>query len=77
MTSETMEIKQQVLQELATSNRLIGDIAADYGLTKRTIYTWVKAEQNSKNKASKAIKVSRLKSKLAALNDELQQLQVV
>lgn len=72
----SIELKQQVLKELATSNRLIADIADDYGLTRRTVYTWIKSEQNVKNKRAKAIKVSRLKTKLAEINDELQELQV-
>lgn len=70
------ELKQQVLKELATSNRLIADVAQDHGLTHRTIYAWIKSEQNAKSKRAKAIKVSRLKTKLAELNDELQELQV-
>lgn len=76
MTMLSNELKQQVLKELATSNRLIADVADDYGLTRRTIYSWIKSEQNSKSKRAKAIKVSRLKTKLAELSDELEELQV-
>lgn len=76
MTMLSNELKQQVLKELATSNRLIADIAEDYGLTRRTVYTWIKNEQNGKSKRAKAIKVSRLKTKLAELSDELEELQV-
>lgn len=77
MNTSNVEIKQQVLNELAVSNRLIGDVADDFGLPRRTVYSWLKAEQNSKSKKSKAIKVSKLKSKLAELSDELEQLQLV
>jgi len=76
MNTPSIAVKEQVLQELATGNRLIGDLAEDYGVTRRTIYAWIKSEQRPADNKSKAIKVSKLKSKLAQINDELQQLQI-
>ena len=50
MTICDLETKRKVLAELEASNRLIGDIADDYGLSHRTVYNWVKVTRNSRKK---------------------------
>ena len=50
MTICDLETKSKVLAELENTNRLIGDIADDYGLSHRMVYNWIKVTRKSRKK---------------------------
>ena len=61
MTICDLETKNKVMAEIEKAERLIGDIADDYGLSHRLVYNWVRVTRNSRKKAvaAKAAKVNR------------------
>lgn len=53
MKPNELEVKSQVLNELLDSGKLIAEVAEDYGLSRRLVYSWVKVSRQTKTKTSK------------------------
>ncbi|NVK23611.1 MAG: transposase [Gammaproteobacteria bacterium] len=59
MTICDLKTKNTILTEVAKEERLIGDIADDYGVSHRTVYNWIKVTRSSRKQATAAKKVAR------------------
>lgn len=68
------QTKREVLAQVREEQRLIGDVADEYGIARKQIFAWLKKADRI-DKRTKSIKESKLKSKLAQLNQELEALQ--
>lgn len=75
MKALTASEKRQILVALSDPDKVIADVAQDYGVPRRTLYELIKSTMAT-TKRAKAIKASRLKAKVSQINEELRLLQV-
>ena len=66
-------IQKQVLSAMQDGNRLIEDVATEFGLTNKMVYLYLKKGQKLDRRSSLQ-KEKALRAKVAKLNDELSQL---
>jgi len=67
-------IQQQVLAAVNNANRLISDVAEEFGLSRKQVYFYLKNTQQLDRRSS-AQKEKALRTKMAKLNEELNTLQ--
>lgn len=54
MATCDLETKNKVLAEIEKAERLIGDIADEFGLSHRMVYDWVRVTRSSRKQATAA-----------------------
>lgn len=68
------ELKNNIINQVRFDNRLIGDVADEYDVSRKQIYDWLKKAERI-DKRTKALKESGIKRRMEKLNKELELLQ--
>lgn len=69
------QTKSKILSAIREEHRLIGDVATDYGVSRKQIFNWLKKAERI-DKRTKALKESGLKRRIDKLSKELASLNV-
>lgn len=67
--------KSDILLEVRKHGRLIGDVAHEYGVSRKQIFEWLKKAERI-DKRTKALKETGLRKRIDKLNKELASLSV-
>ncbi|MGX9463576.1 transposase [Shewanella sp. A14] len=69
-----MDLREQVVNEVKNHNRLLSEVAKQYGVPAKTVYQWVRSndELQTEDKSAIVSKIAYLQQKIARLNQQLQ-----
>ncbi|WP_282110171.1 transposase [Shewanella algicola] len=70
----SIDFQYQVISEVKEHNRLLSDVAKQYGISAKTLYKWVKHSDTHKNETRSEIvsEIAHLQQKITQLNQQLQ-----
>ena len=68
------DFQHQVINEVKVHNRLLSDVAKQYGVSAKTVYKWVKYSENHKaeNRGAIMSEIALLQQKITQLSQQLQ-----
>ncbi|MGI2175514.1 transposase [Shewanella ulleungensis] len=69
-----VDFQHQVISEVKVHNRLLSDVAKQYGVSSKTVYKWVKHSESHKTEKRGAIvsEIALLQQKITQLSQQLQ-----
>jgi len=68
-----VELQRQVIDEVKNHNRLLSDVAKQYGVSAKTVYQWVRGNDLRQIRSKSAIvsEIAYLHQKIAQLSQQL------
>tara|TARA_R110000796_G_scaffold167275_9_gene284120 strand:- start:611 stop:916 length:306 start_codon:yes stop_codon:yes gene_type:complete len=69
-----VDLQRQVINEVKNHNRLLSDVAKQYGVSAKTVYQWVRSNDShqTENKGAIVSEIAYLQQKIAQLSQQLQ-----
>ena len=69
-----MDFQHQVISEVKVHNRLLSDVAKQYGVSSKTVYKWVKHSETRKaeNRGAIVSEIALLQQRITQLSQQLQ-----
>ncbi|WP_351018698.1 transposase [Shewanella sp. AC91-MNA-CIBAN-0169] len=69
-----IDLQRQVINEVKNHNRLLSDVAKQYGVSAKTVYQWVRNNDSRQTESKGAIvsEIAYLQQKIAQLSQQLQ-----
>ncbi|MBB1360577.1 MULTISPECIES: transposase [unclassified Shewanella] len=69
-----IDLQRQVINEVKNHNRLLSDVAKQYGVSAKTVYQWVRSNDSRQTESKGAIvsEIAYLQQKIAQLSQQLQ-----
>ena len=69
-----VDLQRQVINEVKNHNRLLSDVAKQYGVSAKTVYQWVRSNDSRQTESKGAIvsEIAYLQQKIAQLSQQLQ-----
>ncbi|MDD8059981.1 MULTISPECIES: transposase [Shewanella] len=70
----SIDFQHQVINEVKVHNRLLSDVAKQYGISAKTVYKWVKQSDTRKSETRGEIvsEIAHLQQKITQLSQQLQ-----
>ena len=73
MLNSEQQVRHQVIAEINASNRLISEVAEEFGVSNKRVYEWIRSsKKSSKRRASQ--RKQKLQTKVQQLTEELERL---
>tara|TARA_R110002126_G_scaffold22915_6_gene81278 strand:+ start:7210 stop:7515 length:306 start_codon:yes stop_codon:yes gene_type:complete len=68
-----VDLQKEVINEVKNNQRLLSDVAKQYGVSAKTVYQWVRSNQVRQTESKGAIvsEIAYLQQKIAQLNQQL------
>ncbi|QDE32606.1 MULTISPECIES: transposase [Shewanella] len=68
-----IDLQKQVINEVKNHNRLLSDVAKQYGVSAKTVYKWVRHNDAHKTESKSAIvsEIEHLQQKITQLSQQL------
>jgi transposase len=68
-----VELQRQVIDEVKKHNRLLSDVAKQYGVSAKTVYQWVRSNDLCQIRSKSAIvsEIAHLQQKITQLSQQL------
>ena len=68
-----VDLQKEVINEVKNNQRLLSDVAKQYGVSAKTVYQWVRSNQvrQAESKGAIVSEIAYLQQKIAQLNQQL------
>ena len=68
-----VDLQKEVINEVKNNQRLLSDVAKQYGVSAKTVYQWVRSNQvrQTESKGEIVSEIAYLQQKIAQLNQQL------